>query len=559
MIHPTFRSVRPLRSSIVALAFLGLSLSACESEEAVVPPLDIEEPSILAKYRSVKLTTDLDLTESDREVLPLLIEASRLMDDVFWKQAYGDRATLLGSLEGDELTFAELNYGPWDRVQGDAPFVEGVGDKPLGAAFYPTDMSREELEASAAESPERSAELRGLYSMVQRINERLEIVPYSQAFAAEFGRASELLQEAAGKAEDPGFARYLTLLSASLLKDDYYESDLAWMEMTDNTLDLVFGPIETYEDQLFGYRAGAEAYVLVKDQVWSRRLARYAGLLGDLQKNLPVPDAYRAETPGAGAQLGAYDVVYVAGHANAGSKTIAINLPNDERVQLERGTRRIQLKNAMRAKFDEILVPIADLMIAEDQRQHITFDAFFANTMFHEVAHGLGIKNTINDRGTVRQALKDRASALEEGKADVLGLFMLTQLDARGELDGADLKDNYVTFLASIFRSIRFGSSSAHGVANLLRFNEFQQAGAFSYDPETKRYRVNFGQMTVAMNALAEKILRFQGDGDYEGVNQFVETQGVIGTQLETDLERISAAGIPVDIVFEQGLEQLGL
>ena len=214
----------------------------------------------------------------------------------------------------------------------------------------------------------------------------------------------------------------------------------------------------------------------------------------------------------------------------------------------------------MRAKFDEILKPISGLLIAEDQRQHITFDAFFANTMFHEVAHGLGIKNTINGNGTVRQALKETASALEEGKADVLGLFMLTQLEARGELDeGTDLRDNYVTFLASIFRSIRFGSSSAHGVANLLRFNEFREAGAFTYDAESGTYRVDFDQMTAAMNALAEKILRFQGDGDLEGVRAFVETQGQIGEALQTDLDRVGAAGIPVDIIYEQGLETLGL
>ncbi|MEM9407057.1 MAG: Zn-dependent hydrolase, partial [Acidobacteriota bacterium] len=446
------------------------------------------------------------------------------------------------------------------RLDGDAPFVDGVGEKPKGAAFYPADMTTEELEAAIEAAPEKEAALRGLYSMVERRDGELVAVPYSDAFADEFGRGAQLLLQAAELADDAGFKRYLETLAEALLANDYYASDLAWMDMTTNSLDLIYGPIETYEDQLFGYRAGAEAYVLVKDQEWSQRLARYAGLLGDLQRNLPVPEEYRAETPGGGAQLGAYDIVYSAGHGNAGSKSIAVNLPNDERVQLEKGTRRLQIKNAMRAKFDQILVPISELLIAEDQRQHITFDAFFGNTMFHEVAHGLGIKNTINGNGTVRQALKETASALEEGKADVLGLFMITQLEARGELDeGADLRDHYVTFLASIFRSIRFGSSSAHGVANLLRFNEFREAGAFTYDTESGTYRVDFDQMTAAMNALAEKILRFQGDGDLEGVRAFVETQGQIGEALRADLDRVGAAGIPVDILYEQGLETLGL
>ncbi len=550
---------------LLSLAALPLVLFACAAPEPEVlecsPPLELGPGAWSETYTTVALQTDLELTANDREVLPLLIAASRCMDDVFWKQAYGDRDTLLSGLEGDERSFAQINYGPWDRLQGDAPFVEGVGDKPRGAAFYPADMTQEELEAAVAARPEDEAALRGLYSMVERDEGgALVTVPYSEAFATELGTASTLLHKAAEVADDPGFQNYLRLLADALLQDDYYASDLAWMQMTDNRLDLIFGPIETYEDQLFGYRAGAEAYVLVKDQAWSERLSRYAGLLADLQRNLPVDAEYKAETPGGGAQLGAYDVVYAAGHANAGSKSIAVNLPNDERVQLEQGTRRLQLKNAMRAKFDEILVPISEVLIAEDQRQHIQFDAFFANTMFHEVAHGLGIKNTLDGSSTVRQALKETASPLEEGKADVLGLFMLTQLDGLGELDeGTDLRDNYVTFLASIFRSIRFGSSSAHGTANLLRFNEFSDAGAFSYDEATGTYRVDFDSMTDAMNALARKILVFQGDGDYDGVKEFMARQGIVGERLQASLDRLAEAGIPVDIVFEQGPEQLGL
>jgi hypothetical protein len=250
-------------------------------------------------------------------------------------------------------------------------------------------------------------------------------------------------------------------------------------------------------------------------------------------------------------------VVFYAGDSNAGSKTIAINLPNDEQVQLRKGTRRLQLKNAMRAKFDRILVPIAELLIAPEQRRHITFDAFFSNTMFHEVAHGLGIKNTINGRGTVREALRDQASALEEGKADVLGLYMQVQLQGMGELQG-DVMDSYVTFLASIFRSVRFGASSAHGRANIARFNYFKEHGAFARDAATGTYRVDPVRMRTAMNGLSELILRFQGDGDYAGVQAFMERYGRVDAELQGDLDRLAGAGIPVDVVFEQGMSVLG-
>jgi hypothetical protein len=327
--------------------------------------------------------------------------------------------------------------------------------------------------------------------------------------------------------------------------------------MKDNRLDLVIGPIETYEDKLFGYKAAFEAYVLVKDMEWSKRLAKYAAMLPGLQRGLPVPEAYKAEMPGTDSDLNAYDVIYYAGDCNAGSKTIAINLPNDEQVQLAKGTRRLQLKNAMRAKFDAIMVPIAAELIAPEQRKHVTFDAFFANTMFHEVAHGLGIKNTVNGKGTVRDALKELGSGIEEGKADVLGLYMVTKLHEQGELGGA-LEDYYVTFLAGIFRSVRFGAASAHGQANMLRFNFFADRGAFARDA-SGHYRVDMPKMRSAVDDLSGVLLKLQGDGDYAGVAQLTKELGVIRPQLQADLDRLSSRAIPVDVVFTQGKAVLGL
>ncbi len=513
-------------------------------------------PSRYDIYAPVRLTADLGhLSDSQKEMIAVLIEASKIMDDLFWRQAFGDRQALLSQIEDPaQRRFAEINYGPWDRLDGDKPFVESYGEKPLGARFYPEDMSKEEFEAWDEEGKT------GLYSLVRRDETgALQLVPYHEAWNEQLARAAGLLRQAADLAEDAEFANYLRLRADALLTGEYQPSDMAWMDMKQNPVDAVIGPIETYEDKLYGYRAAFESYVLIKDMEWSDRLARFAAFLPELQQGLPVADEYKQEMPGSDADLNAYDAVYYAGDCNAGSKTIAINLPNDEEVQLAKGTRRLQLKNAMRAKFDKILVPIADELIAGDQRQYITFDAFFGNTMFHEVAHGLGIKNTISGNDTVRMALKDHASAIEEGKADILGLYMVQKLREKDEITEGELMDNYVTFMAGIFRSVRFGASSAHGKANMIRFNFFREAGAFSRDPETGRYRIDVPVFEQAVEDLSRRILTLQGDGEYQAVDAFVGEMAAVGPQLQADLDRLAAASIPVDIVFEQGVDVLGL
>jgi hypothetical protein len=518
--------------------------------------------SLLAQYDTVKLTADLShLSDSDRQMLPLLIQAAQEMDSIFWLETAGPVDSVLGAINDPDLKrLARINYGPWERLNNDRPFVPGVGPKPAGARFYPADMTKAEFDSAAARAADNGTALRSLYTLVRRDSSgALVTVPYHEAFAGPTRHAADLLRKAAALASGTGLKRYLTLRAAALENDDYRASDMAWLDMKDNAIDIVIGPIETYEDGLFGYKAAHEAYVLIKDQDWSRRLARYAALLPALQRGLPVEAEYRKEKPGTDSDLNAYDAVFYAGQANAGGKTIAINLPNDEQVQLRKGTRRLQLKNSMRAKFDGILVPIADALIAKDQQSNISFNAFFQNTMFHEVAHGLGIKNTLNGRGTVREALKEQYSALEEGKADVLGLYMVTALDSMGELPDARLMDNYVTFLASIFRSVRFGGSDAHGRANIARFNFFKELGAFSRDSATGTYRVNPDRMRLATDSLSATILRFQGNGDYDGVKAFMQQYGAIDAQLQGDLNRLSSAGIPVDIVFDQGTAVLGL
>ena len=551
---------------IVSAILLAGLLSACQKDEqtaAVEPAATIpsasaktEQPSRFDIYADVGLTTDLShLSDGQRQMIGLLIDAGKITDDIFWQQVWGDKDELLNNIEDPKARqFAVYNYGPWDRLAADQPFIESYGPRPPGARFYPEDMSKAEFDAWQQEGKDKE------YSIVQRdADGGLLLVPYSKAFESQINEIAELLVQASALAEDEQFAAYLKMRAEALKTDDYQASDMAWMDMKNNPIELVIGPIETYQDALFGYRAAFETFVLIKDQAWSERLARFAKYMPELQRGLPVEDAYKAEMPGSDADLNAYDLAYCAGDCNSGSKTIAINLPNDEEVQLAKGTRRLQIKNSMLAKFNKILMPIADELIAEDQRRHITFDAFFGNTMFHEVAHGLGIKTTLDGSGTVRQAMKEHASALEEGKADILGLYMVQKLREMGEITEGELMDNYVTFLAGIFRSVRFGASSAHGRANMIRFNYFSDAGAFTRDPDSGKYRVNVVEFEQAIKDLGHDLLVLQGNGDYDKVAAFVAEKGNVSAQLQADLNQLDAISIPVDIVYQQGREVLGL
>ena len=546
------------RAALAGIAGLTVLAGATGASEATASDAAGSMPAVVPArpeiYAPVTLGADLSgLTDKERSMLGLFIEAGEIMDELFWLQTYGDREALLKGISDPRAReFALQNYGPWDRLADNAPFLAGVGVKPPGAQFYPRDMTREEFDK--ANLPQSRSE----YTLLRRDAQgALQVVPYHVAYRDALARAAAKLEAAAVLADDASLKAYLTLRAQALRTDDYRPSDRAWLDMKSNRIDLVIGPIETYEDALFGYKAAYEAYALIKDMEWSKRLERYAAMLPDLQRGLPVPQAYKAEQPGTDSDLNAYDAVYYAGHSNSASKTIAINLPNDEQVQLEKGTRRLQLKNAMRAKFDRIMVPIAAELIVPEQRKHVTFDAFFADTMFHEVAHGLGIRNTLDGKGTVRDALKEQAGWLEEGKADILGLYMITRLHEKGELGGA-LEDYYVTFLTGIFRSVRWGAAEAHGQANMVRFNYFADRGAFSRDANG-HYRVDMPKMRSAMDELSAAILKLQGDGDYAGVQALLRDLGVIRPQLAADLLRLGALNIPVDVTFNQGKAVLGL
>jgi len=542
--------------AIIAFA-VSLSFSSCGNKkggEKKGEPTDSMKQKV-DEYASVKLTTDLShLQESEKAMLPYLFEAADIMNDLFWLQTYGDNKKILDSIKDENVKkFFMINYGPWDRLDDNKSFITGVGAKPAGANFYPADMTKEEFEK--LQDPNKKSQ----YTVIRRnADKSLKVVWYHEEYKAQLQKASELILKAAEICENKDFKNYLELTAKALMTSDYYNRDMAWMSLKGGNLEFVYGPTENYEDALFGIKTAFEAFVLIKDMDWSSKLEKYSKLLPVLQKSLPCEDKFKKEVPALGSDMAVYEAVYYRGDCNAGSKTIAINLPNDERVQLKKGSRKLQLKNSMKAKFDNMVIPIGNLLIAENQRKNIKFEAFFQNTMFHEVAHGMGIKNTLNKKGTVREALGEDYSALEEDKADITGLFLAKKLHEMGEITEGEVMDNYVTFVAGIFRSIRFGGATAHGKANLARYNYLMDKGAISRDAKGL-YRVDFDKMTKAMEELIGMILKIQGEGDKDAAHKYISENGKKTKELTDDLDKIKNANIPRDIVFEQGLDVLGL
>lgn len=534
------------------LIFTTLLIFSCTKEKKVEVKNKYEQ--LLTKYFEYPLKADLtNLSDNDKKMIPILIEVANIMDELFWEVACGPYKNIYDTLKDEYAKkYFKINYGPWDRLNGNAPFIDGIGPKPKGAFFYPADMTEEEFEK--LQDPNKAS----LYTIIVRDeNKNLKVVPYSVAFGEKLKKASDLLMKASEYADDPAFKKYLQARAKALITDNYFESDMLWLDVKNSNLDFVVGPIEVYEDELFNYKAAFEAYILVKDHNWSKMLNYYTKLLPKLQQLLPVEDKYKKEKPGDASDLNAYEVIYYAGDCNAGSKTIAINLPNDEQVQLKKGSRRLQLKNAMEAKFNSITKEIANIVINLEQKQYVTFNAFFANTMFHEVAHGLGIKNTIDGKSTVQKALRDLSSAFEETKADALGLWLIYQLIKMNEYE-INFEECAITFLTNIFRSIRFGISSAHAKANLMIYNYFIENKAFERTPNGI-YTINYEKFPEVLNSYVASILRLQGDGNYDKAKEFFDKYSQMSDELKKDLEKINNSQIPVDVVWQQGLQVLNL
>ena len=511
----------------------------------------------VAEYAEFKLTSDLieTLSQSERELVKIFIEIGQVMDDIYWDEYFGNenRAKLKDLKDPGLRAFAEIHYGAWDRLDSEKPFLPGYGKRPAGCNFYPVDMHEKEF--AELKDPLKESQ----YSVIRRDDKgNLYVLPYHKAYAKELKHVDKLLEKAIGLAENEGLRKYLEARRLAFRTDDYFESDMVWMDMKDSRLDFVVGPIENYDDGVKGLKCSHEAFVLIKDEQWSNDLTKFAALLPEMQKLLPCEEKYKKEVPGTDCDINVYDVVYYAGDCNAGSKTIAINLPNDERVQLKKGSRRLQLKNAMQAKFDNIMVPIAKLMVTEKQVDKVTFNAFFGNTCYHEVAHGLGIKNTITGRGPCRQALGSLYSAWEEAKADVCGLFLTEQLIEKGYITNSTIEENYITFIAGILRSVRFGATEAHGVANIMCYNFFRDHGAFSRDKNGK-YVIDVDKARQAAREWAALIIKMEGDGDIKAAKTYSDKHGKISKELQKDLDLIRDANIPRDIVYLQGADVLGL
>ncbi len=539
------------------MAFSMLAFAGCKQKAAEVAA-DSELKQKVEAYAEYTLSSDLvnNLSEKEKQLIPIFIQIADIMDEIFWDENFGtENRKALDTLSDPWMkAFAELQYGAWDALEEEKCFLPGFGKKPLGANFYPVDMDTNEYK-QIEDKNAKSAQ----YTVIRRDeNGKLKAIPYHEYYKVQIDKVLALMDQAIELAEDPGLKNYLTERRKALATDDYQKSDFAWMDMKESKIDFVVGPIENYTDQLFGTKNAHEAFILLKDEKWSNDLAKYTAMLPAIQESLPCEKQYKPKMEGSKSDLNVYDVVYYAGDCNAASKTIAINLPNDEDVQLKYGARRLQLKNAMKAKFDMIMNPIADLLICDEQRQNVKFDAFFSNVCFHEVAHGLGIKKTVTKGEGLRQALGAQYSPWEEAKADICGLYITQYLIEKGEMKGITVEDAYVTYVAGIFRSCRFGATEAHGIANMMCFNYFQDKGAFTRNDKGK-YVVDMEKAKEALKGWAAYILQIEGQGDLANATSYAKTNGKVREQLQKDLEAIKAANIPIDIRYNQGLKALGL
>ena len=537
-----------LSASLLGVVAVTATLFSCSNQQQESPlKAKVEE------YARVELKSDLvnNLNDKEKELVRIFFQVGEITDNLFWKQTFGDKSQLDTITDSYAKEFAMIQYGAWDRLDNNKPFLAGYGEKPAVCNYYPHDITAEEFDAF------EDANKNSWYTVIRRNEDgSLKSVWYHEAYAEEIGHICTLLEKAVTLAEDPGLKNYLEKRIEAFKTDDYLESDLAWMDMKDSKIDFVTGPIESYDDKFQETKASYESFILLKDEARSKDLAKFVSMLPALQKELPCAPEYKTFVPGTSSDLNVYDAVYYAGDCNAGSKTIAINLPNDERVHALKGTRRLQLRNSMKAKFDKILMPIGQLIVTPEQQKYLNFDAFFWNVTFHEVAHGLGVKQTINTNESVDAVMGTEKTSWEEAKADILGLFMVTKLIEMGEITNITAEDAITTYIAGILRSVRFGAASSHGKANMMCFNYMEKAGAFSRDAKGQ-YVINFEKAKEAMNGWAALILQTQGDGNIEFATKYRAENGGITPALQADLNKINEAGIPRDITFIQGVDVL--
>ena len=553
-IRPAFFILRiPMRICLLLLtlacSFTACVISSSESTEPEQIAVSVDSTTIfrqkISLFAPVKLNVDVShLSANQRQMLPRLKKAARIMDDLYWKQSYGEKQKLLQSIHDSLLKKLILwNYGPYDRLSGNEPLMPNIPPRADGANFYPPSLTRANFEK--LNLPDKA---NAFTNLAQDDSGDWQAIFYHEIYRNELDSAASYLRQAGRLAENQAFQTYLNRKADDLLTDHYAASDLAWLNVADYPLDIIIGPIETYEDKLLGYKAAYQACVMVKNEALTKRIQRFANLLSPLYDELPlVRDRFIHDVP-ENDKIGVYEGLYFTGLFNSGSKSTGLNAPRGNYPG--KSKRKILFNNIIQAKYEHILRPLADILVKEDQRSYVNANAFFNYVLFHEIAHGLGVIQTESGE-SVQQALKQYASILEEGKGDILGLYLITYLFEKREKLETSLEEHYVTFLASVLRSVRFGMSSEHGRANMLRFHFFLEAGAFVYDEVSKTYGVNFEKMPEAIKALTDKILTIQYKGDIREAAVWIRRDAKLKSPLIENMGRLTEKGVPVDLVFE--------
>ncbi len=555
-----------MRPAVVCL--LLATVLSCSPPPEGVGGTD-EDPAVaagmadrLARFAPTELRADLSsLADVDREVLAELVVAARQMDEIFLRQVWTGNAALrarLAELSGPEAEAARdyfaVNFGPWDRLDEMEPFL-GDRPHPPGAGYYPDDLGKEELEAWLAEHPEDGAAFTSLMTVIRRQDPDLVAIPYSTAYREWLEPAAASLRRAAALTGNESLRGFLTARADAFLSDDYYESDVAWMDL-DSPVEVTIGPYETYEDGLFGYKAAFEAFVTVASAEESARLERFKALLPWLERNLPIPEEHKNLDRGSESPIRVVDVLYVGGDSKAGVQTLAFNLPNDERVREEKGSKKVLLRNVLQAKFDQILVPIAERVLPADDAARVSFGAYMAEVLHHELSHGLGPgKITLGDRDTeVRLELRELYSTMEEAKADVMGIYDILALIEKGEIPAEVRASLEPTYVAGLFRAARFGVHEAHGRGVVSQFNYLLEQGALEVDAEG-RFRTVGERFDSIIRDLLHEMLMLQATGDYDGTAEFLDTYGVASEALLAAIDKLG--DVPVDIrpVYPQAEE----
>jgi tetratricopeptide (TPR) repeat protein len=572
-----------LASALASVPFAAAALRAPAGEPLVIqtaapaPMPTLPELRVMtARFAPAEIGADItSLPDGERRALAKLVEAARLMDSLFLRQVWAGNDAMLqelaraaitkGSATADprqaeaeaRLHYFLINKGPWSRLDHDRPFIPGAPPKPESANFYPEGATKDSvqrwLDTLGGEARTAAS---GFFTTLRHASPGtagtagsagpFTAVPYSVEYQPELARAAALLREAAALTAQPTLERFLTTRADAFLSNDYYESDVAWMEL-DASIDPTIGPYEVYEDEWFNFKAAFEAFITIRDEAESKRLQAFSAHLQELENALPIDPQYRNARLGALAPIRVVNVIFTAGDANRGVQTAAFNLPNDERVVKEKGTKRVMLKNVQDAKFNRVLVPISKVALSAADQRHLSFEAFFTHILMHELMHGLGPHNitTGGRETTVRQELKETYSAIEEAKADVSGLWALQQLADRKILDPAITRTMYTTFLASAFRSIRFGINEAHGRGIAIQLNYMLDAGAFKVMPGGT-FAVDEARIGEAVTALTREIMTLQAEGSYPKAKALIERLGNVRPSVQKVLDRLTS--VPVDI-----------